>query len=112
HSSVTVCCKLEYSGLKFTVLSQNSVTAERHRGSTIYGVSIKWERNNLHIQKKGDIKGLNIEVTPTTIQSDHQPFFVLLSLYGSTDCYIIVITPFFLVQKTYQRIKQFLNITI
>ena len=76
------------------------------------GVSIKWERNNLHIQKKGDIKGLNIEVTPTTIQSDHQPFFVLLSLYGSTDCYIIVITPFFLVQKTYQRIKQFLNITI
>ena len=40
---------------------------------------IKWERNNLHIQKKGDIKGLNIEVTPTTIQSDHQPFFVLLS---------------------------------
>ena len=30
--------------------------------------------------KKGDIKGLNIEVTPTTIQSDHQPFFVLLSL--------------------------------
>ena len=42
------------------------------------GVSIKWERNNLHIQKKGDIKGLNIEVTPTTIQSDHQPFFVLL----------------------------------
>mgnify|MGYP000755555282 FL=1 len=76
------------------------------------GESIKWERNNLHIQKKGDIKGLNIEVTPTTIQSDHQPFFVLLSLYGSTDCYIIVITPFFLVQKTYQRIKQFLNITI
>ena len=52
------------------------------------GVSIKWERNNLHIQKKGDIKGLNIEVTPTTIQSDHQPFFVLLSLYGSTDCSI------------------------
>ena len=42
------------------------------------GVSIKWERNNLHIQKKGDIKGLNIEVTPTTIQSDHQHFFVLL----------------------------------
>ena len=38
--------------------------------------------------KKGDIKGLNIEVTPTTIQSDHQPFFVLLSLYGSTDCSI------------------------
>ena len=40
------------------------------------GVSIKWERNNLHIQKKGDIKGLNIEVTPTTIQSDHQPFTI------------------------------------
>ena len=33
---MTVCCKLEYSGLKFIVLSQNSVTAERHRGSTIY----------------------------------------------------------------------------
>ena len=36
HSSVTACCKLEYSVLKFTVLSQNPVTAERHRGSTIY----------------------------------------------------------------------------
>ena len=71
------------------------------------GVSIKWERNNLHIQKKGDIKGLNIEVTPTTIQSDHQPFFVLLSLYGSTDCYIIVITPFFLVQKLTRESSNF-----
>ena len=30
------------------------------------------------LKPKGDIKGLNIEVTPTTIQSDHQPFFVLL----------------------------------
>ena len=40
------------------------------------GVSIKWERNNLHIQKKGDIKGLNIEVTPTTIQTSFKECFL------------------------------------
>ena len=67
HSSVTVCCKLEYSGLKFTVLSQNSVTAERHRGSTIYVFIIL--RIKAFLYKKAPIHSQNYVQKPVLSKS-------------------------------------------
>lgn len=42
------------------------------------GVNYYWENNDLIIKPVEKINAMNINVTPNTIQSDHQPFFALM----------------------------------
>ena len=51
-------------------------------------VKYKWENNNLIILKNQQIKAANITITPTGIQSDHQPFFALILLLADGKSYI------------------------
>lgn len=47
------------------------------------GISVIWDNNNLHISALNPIKSIDIEVLPSTIQSDHHPFFALLLLFAN-----------------------------
>lgn len=44
------------------------------------GITIRWDEDDLIVYSKKNLKSIDIEVNPMTIQSDHHPFFVLLLL--------------------------------
>lgn len=46
------------------------------------GIGVHWINNDLKIEKNREIAGVDINVTPKTIYSDHHPFFALLLLFA------------------------------
>lgn len=52
-------------------------------------VNLCWNKNTLKIYPNSQIKSQNITILPTTIQSDHHPFFALMLTKGNKESSII-----------------------
>ncbi len=73
-------------GIRFCNLNKEIVCESLRQELLILsemGIEVKWRLNDLLIDSNGMIKSKDINVLPTTIQSDHHPFFAFLLLYAN-----------------------------
>lgn len=74
--------KVRFTNL-YREIIENSIKEELALFREI-GATVEWNKNDLTIGWQGEIRSKDIVVLPTTIQSDHHPFFTLLLLYADT----------------------------